>query len=376
MAGGKRKLAKAFMAGPERGRLMSEYIPTPEEALPDPPPAWLDLLEDGASIMGETIPPLVEVIRGFLAEMSKLVIASGSKSYKTWLTMYIALCVSHGLECLGRDTMRGRVLYVNLELKPKTFKARLQIIAKALGAKLDPAWFLHLPLRGKIAGKSPSEVISEIIKVAQHVNASMVILDPVYKLNTEGDENSSRDQTVLFNQIDRITTEAQCTVILNDHFGKGNQSEKDPLDAIRGSSAKGGDVDAAMVLRNHEVQGCFRVDMIHRELPPVEPFCIGWNFPLMELRTDLDPYNMKKASGGRIKEHSEIKLLSVIKDTTEKSPISVSEWAKLLKVQRTTLSGYTPNLRKQGFIATTGHGTTARQYITNKGLELLQGAAA
>ena len=29
----------------------------------------------------------------------------------------------------------------------------------------------------------------------------------------------------------------------------GNQAEKDPLDAIRGSSAKGGDVDVAVVLR-------------------------------------------------------------------------------------------------------------------------------
>ncbi len=83
-------------------------------------------------------------------------------------------------------------------------------------------------------------------------------------------------------------TDLQCTAIFNDHSGKGNQSEKDPLDVIRGSSAKGGDLDAAMVLRKHDVDGCFRVDLVHRELAPVAPFCIGWNFPLMELRPDLN----------------------------------------------------------------------------------------
>lgn len=87
--------------------------------------------------------------------------------------------------------------------------------------------------------------------------------DPLFKLNIAGEENSTRDQTVFFLELDRLTTEAGCTAILNDHSGKGNQSEKDPLDVIRGSSAKGGDLDAAMVLRKHEVEHCFRVDMVH-----------------------------------------------------------------------------------------------------------------
>ena len=147
------------------------------------------------------------------------------------------------------------------------------------------------------------------------------MLDPVFKLNIEGEENSSRDQTVFFLQLDRLTTEAGCTVILNDHSGKGNQSDKDPLDVIRGSSAKAGDLDVAMVLRKHEVEGCFSVDMVHRELPRVEPFVLGWKYPLMELRTDLDPESMKKAKGGQSRKHDPLKLLArLIKDTTAEKP--------------------------------------------------------
>ncbi len=195
------------------------------------------------------------------------------------------------------------------------------------------------------------------------------MIDPLYKINTAGEENAARDQTLLFNQLDRITTEAGATLILNDHFGKGNQSEKDPLDAIRGSSAKGGDVDAAMILRRHDVKDCFRVDMVHRELPPVPPFCIGWHYPLMEIRDDLDPEKMKKAGAGRGKSYDPAKLLLPIMDRTVKNPISISAWAAAAKLPRQTLADYLAELRKKGWISTDGEGSSARQYITEKGLE-------
>jgi len=346
----------------------AERLDVPDEPQPDSQnDPWLQLIQDGAAIMTEELPPLVEVIEGVVAECSKLVIGSGSKSFKTWLTMHAGLAISHGKESLGRRTTRYRVLYVNLELKESTFKWRLQKVARELGIEVNETWFMHLPLRGKLCGLAVFEIISRIIKMAKQLGIGVVIIDPIYKLNTQGDENSSRDQTLLFNDLDRITTEARSTLILNDHFGKGNQSEKDPLDAIRGSSAKGGDVDAAMILRKHEVDGCFRVDLVHRELPPVAPFCIGWKFPLMELRPDLDADDMKKAKGGRAKAHDPMKILSAIEQTSLENPISYSKWAAIAKVKRPTLMVYVEELRAKGLVATTGHGNTARQFITDTG---------
>lgn len=333
--------------------------------------AWFPLAQDASSIMAEDLPELVQIVEGIVAERSKLVIGSGSKSFKTWLTMDMALSISHGVPFLGRKTERRRVLYLNLELKPLTFKRRLQAIAGAKGITVEPEWFLHLPLRGRMAGVSVDGFVGRIIRFVQHFKAGVVVADPVYKMNVEGDENSSHDQTVFFNHLDRITTEGEATLILNDHFSKGNQSEKDPLDAIRGSSAKGGDLDAAMVLRKHEVDGCFRVDLVHRELPPVDPFCIGWDYPLMKVRTDLDPLAMKKAKGGRHKSHDPKKLLAVIRDTSPEDPISFSAWAKDAGVPRGTLAEYAATMHTQGWIQTVGDGSSARQHITAKGLSIL-----
>lgn len=346
--------------------LDAEAKPQPDEE------PWLPFAEDAADIVTEVLPPLVEVVEGIVAENAKLVIASSAKAFKTWLTMNMGLAIAHGIPFLGRKTTRKRVLYVNLELKPSTFKRRVQAIAKALGIAVGRSWFIHLSLRGRMAGVSVADLVTRIIRLAQHFKVEVVILDPVFKANTEGEENNTRDQTIFFNQLDRITTEGNATLILNDHSGKGNQSDKDPLDVIRGSSAKGGDVDAAMILRKHDTDACFRVDMVHRELPAVAPFTVGWKFPLMELRPDLNPEDMKKAQGGRKKAYQPEKLLAVIAATTAESPVSISAWAKAAQIPRQTLSEYLHDLRAKRWIETAGEGSQARQFITDAGRQAIR----
>src|ERR1039457_3146772 len=288
---------------------------------------WGGMVEDGAELQVRELPPLLQIVSGVIAEHSKLSIVSSAKCFKTWLTIYLAIAISHGIEFLGRATSRSRVLYVNLELKPVTFARRIQAIAKALGITIDKAWFFHLPLRGKLSGLTVHEIVSRIIAAAKELDATVIVVDPLFKLNTEGDENSSKDQTLFCNELDRLTTEGRCTAIFNDLSPKGNMSEKEPLDVIRGSSAKGGDIDAAMVLRKHDETECFRVDLVHRELAPVEPFCIGWRYPLMVLRLDLSPDAMKKAKGGRTKSHDPRKLVAAIVDSNAENPVSISAWA-------------------------------------------------
>ena len=340
--------------------------PLPEPPQPEDDP-WFALIEDGAVIAEKELPPQNVICEGIVAEQSKLAIVSGAKAFKTWLTIHLALSIAHGVPFLDRRTTRCRVLYVNLELKPQTFDRRLQAIAHALHLSVDVGWFHHLPLRGKLAGLKVHRIVTRLIEQAKHIGSGVVVLDPVFKLNLEGEENSSREQTLFFNELDRITTEAGCTLIMNDHSGKGNQSDKDPLDVIRGSSAKGGDLDAAMVLRKHEEAGCFRVDMVHRELPPVEPFVIGWRFPLMELRSALDADKMKKSRGGRNPEHDARNLVAAILDRTAENPISISAWAQAARITRQTMQNYLPEMRQKDWIRTSGEGNTARQYITETG---------
>src|SRR5579883_188498 len=95
--------------------------------------------------------------------------------------------------------------------------------------------------------------------------------------------------------------------------------------------------DAAMVLRKHEEKDCFRKDLVHRELPPVEPFVVEWKYPLMHLRDDLNAEDMKKPKGGAAKKYDPKRLLAAIKDTGPANPISITDWAERARVARQTL---------------------------------------
>ena len=54
-----------------------------------------------------------ELIEGILHRGSKLALGGGSKSFKTWTLLELAICISTGWEWLGFPTTAGKVLYVN-----------------------------------------------------------------------------------------------------------------------------------------------------------------------------------------------------------------------------------------------------------------------
>jgi hypothetical protein len=329
---------------------------------------WTSLVQEGTAVLAEDIPDPVEIVQFLITEQSKVVIGGGSKSYKTWLTLDLAVSLASGDCFMGRyQCKKCRVLYVNLELKDKTFKKRLQTICGKRN-RISPGDFHHITLRGKIRTISPASFVDKILEVARECKVDVVIIDPVYKLNTQGDENSAGDQTKLFNELDRITTETDCTLILNDHFGKGNHAEKDPLDAIRGSSAKGGDVDAAIILRPHEQKNSYRVDIVHRELAPVEPFVITWSFPFFGMDSDLDPERMKLPKPPRKKKHSERDILKVLLD----EPLSFREWARRSKISTGTMSDYAESFRKRRLIKTVEKNGRSLSSLTIEGEDFIK----
>jgi len=91
---------------------------------------------------------------------------------------------------------------------------------------------------------------------------------------------------------------------------------------------------------------------------------------------ELDPSNLKQAGPGLKPDHDPRKLLAVIGHTSAENPISISAWPTDGNIHRTTLAGYLTEMRRQGWIATAGEGSTARQYITNKGKAFLKGVNA
>lgn len=168
----------------------------------------------------------------------------------------------------------------------------------------------------------------------------------------------------------RVAVESGAAVCYGCHFAKGNASAKEAIDRISGSGVFARDPDSLLIFTKHDEPDAFTVDPILRNFAPIEPFVVRWNFPLFESATELDPSKLKQVAGKK-KEHDPLKLLAAIASNDELNPVSVSRWAELTEIPRTTLNDYVTEMRRKGWIKTIGEGLKAKQAITNKGKEIL-----
>ena len=329
----------------------------------------LPRIVDAATFIAAPLAEPKELIRGMFHQGCKLALGGGSKSFKTWTLLDLAVSVSHGLNWLNFPTTECQVLFVNFELQDWTIQRRIEAVAHAKGVKLEPGRLSLLNLRGHAANYN---ILLPQIADAMKRGFGLAILDPVYKLYGVTDENKAGDVAQLLNAVEELAVATGAGVAFGSHFSKGNQSQKDSIDRISGSGVFARDPDSILTFTRHENEDCFTVEPTLRAFKGVAPFVVRWQYPLMRFEPDLDPFKLKQCTG-RKREHDPRKLLSAIAHTTPEQPISISAWATDGNIHRTTLAGYLTEMRRQGWIATVGEGSNARQYITNKGKAFLNG---
>jgi len=263
---------------------------------------------DASVFSAAPIPKPPELIAGMLHCGSKLVLGGGSKSFKTWTLLDVALSVSHGRQWLGRDTAAGRVLYCNFEIQDWSWQSRLNAVAAAKAIEIEPGRLVLSNLRGKAANFN---LLLPQIADAIKQDFALVILDPIYKLYGHTDENKAGDVAALLNAVEDLAVESGAAVAFGAHFSKGNQATKESIDRISGSGVFARDPDSLLVFTRHEEQDAFTVEATLRDFPPAPPFVVRWTYPLMVADDSLDPSKLKQA-GGRKREHTEGELLAIL----------------------------------------------------------------
>lgn len=289
-------------------------------------------IEDAAVLIDKPMDLPMELVHGVLHAGGKMVIGGGSKSFKTWLLSDLALSVSAGSEWLGFRTTKGRVLYINLEIQAAFFGKRLKEIVNAKGIGLVGGMLDVWNLRGHAADMS-SLVPVILERVGQQY--SMIVVDPIYKVLGGRDENKAGDIAGLLNELERLAVQSAAAVVFGAHFSKGNQAGKDSMDRIGGSGVFARDPDSILVLTKHVEDDAFVVDATLRNHPPVSPFVVRWQHPLMRCDKSLDPTKLKQA-GGRTKQHTANDLLAIF----DGGPATASQLERLA-MEQTGMSGST-----------------------------------
>jgi hypothetical protein len=267
-------------------------------------------IEDTAELISKPLDLPDDVIEGVLHRGAKMVLGGASKSFKTWTLTDLAISVATGTDWLGKfATHRGRVLYINLELPRSWFTKRVRIVCDERQINLESGYLKVWNLRGYAADLS--KLLPELLREIAPGDYVLIIVDPIYKLLGARDENKAGDIAGLLNEIESLAVKTGAAVAFGAHYSKGNQSQKEVIDRIGGSGVFSRDPDSILNFTRHEAEDCFTVDATLRNHPPITPFVVRWEYPLMCVESALDPARLKQ-SGAAVKQFHAAQLSELL----------------------------------------------------------------
>lgn len=227
-----------------------------------------------------------ELIQGVLRQGHKMLLSGVSKSGKSFLQINLALCLAAGRPWLGLPVKKCPVLYANFEIDKGSFYHRIIKVKEALGIEEDvdlDVW----NLRGRSAGIE--DLAPKIIHKIKSKGYGAVILDPIYKVLGNRDENSAGDIISFFNFLDQIGVQSGCSIIVAHHFSKGIQGQKTNHDRMSGSGVFGRDPDALVTLSAlQDEENGYRMEGTLREFPALSPLGVRFDYPIHVIDPTLD----------------------------------------------------------------------------------------
>jgi len=231
------------------------------------------------------MPPPVQVIKGVLHRGCKMVVGGGSKGRKTWSLIHLGLAVSTGRNWWGFDTTKGKVLYINFELPDFVAHDRISRIMEAMEVS-DTGNFDVWNLRGYACDV---ELIGpQITEAVEDRQYDLMIVDPIYKLLGDRDENAAGEIGRVMNAIEQICHISGAALAFGHHYAKGDASAKASIDRMSGSGVFARDPDCIIAMTDHADPEHFIVEPTLRAFAPVEAFVLRWSFPLMEVAHGAD----------------------------------------------------------------------------------------
>lgn len=245
------------------------------------------------------LPPLKEeLIPGILRVGHKMLVSGPSKAGKSFLLIDLAISMAEGVEWIGLKCKQGKVIYVNLELDGDSCFRRFQDIYKK--RKLTPNNVKNISI-WNLRGKSVplDRLAPRLIRRFREQGYEAVIIDPIYKVLGDRDENNAGDMASFCNEFDRIATEMGVATIYCHHHSKGAADKyANAADRSSGSGVFARDPDAILDLQELKVTDV--ADKYREQIPDASETITGWEItstlrefaPMKPIRVWFDyPYH-------------------------------------------------------------------------------------
>lgn len=226
---------------------------------------------DAAALQKLEFPPLFWTVDSILPEGATL-LAGKPKSKKSWKALGVAIAVAMGGKVLSYfDTIKGDVLYLDLESNQRRMKSRLAAI---LGAQPWPASF-HIYTKWE-RGEAGIALLDGWMEA--HPNTKLVVIDIFQNFRPARDpKGNPYDQDYEAIQMINAFAERHRISVLVIHHTRKAKSD-DVFDEISGTTGLSGGVASMWVLgRTPDNSGESILAIRGRDISDDEPMVLKWD---------------------------------------------------------------------------------------------------
>jgi RecA-family ATPase len=274
--------ARARALRPDIGATAFEDVTATPAAKGNAPAA--PTIENGAELMRRAFAPLRWCVPDLLPEGAYL-LAARPKIGKSWLALGIALAIATGERYLGRDIVKGEVLYLALEDNPRRMQSRIKTLRPFEDDGPALADFYYHTEWPRVDQGGAERVKAWL---AEHPRARLVIIDTLARVrakSTRRDGGNSYDDDYAAGQaLKAIADAAGVAVLIVTHTRKTEAA--DPLDLVTGTLGLAGAVDGALVLERARGRDSADLHVIGRDIENEKTWALRFERGAWELLGD------------------------------------------------------------------------------------------
>lgn len=258
------------------------------------------------------------------------ILAGAPKIGKSWLALWLCLCVAQGQTLWNFTTTQGEVLYLSLEDSFQRIQTRLFDLTE------DAPPTLHFAIMADTLKHGLEQQIEQFL--TEHPATRLVVIDTLQRVRSAGsDSNLYANDYQDIGLLKKLADKRHIAILLIHHLRKLH--DDDPMNMISGSTGLSGAADSAFVLQKNA-----------RSANAASLHCTGRDIPDRTLKLELgeDDHVWKLladsktcSSASKISTLQIENLLSEL--LREQTEISAPAKALLEKIDPAGSEGWTPN---------------------------------
>ena len=170
------------------------------------------------------------------------ILAGAPKIGKSWLALWLCLCISLGKPLWNFAVTPGEVLYLSLEDSFQRIQTRLFDLTE------DAPPTLHFAIMADTLKRGLEQQIEQFL--TEHPDTKLVVIDTLQRVRNSGnDSNLYANDYQDIGLLKKLADKRHIAILLIHHLRKLH--DDDPMNMISGSTGLSGAADSAFVLQKH-----------------------------------------------------------------------------------------------------------------------------